>query len=61
MELQKLKTQKGEMLGSEGFQNYIKKYKDEVNSKRLNSIIDQLLKTGHVQRDDLTVVVIDAK
>tara|TARA_B100000003_G_C10887580_1_gene353827 strand:+ start:1 stop:1293 length:1293 start_codon:yes stop_codon:yes gene_type:complete len=56
-----IKNPKGEMLGSEGFQNYIKKYKDEVNSKRLNSIIDQLLKTGHVQRDDLTVVVIDSK
>ena len=56
-----IKNPKGEMLGSEGFQNYIKKYKDEVNSKRLNSIIDQLLKTGHEQRDDLTVVVIDSK
>ena len=56
-----IKNPKGEMLGSEGFQNYIKKYKDEVNSKRLNSIINQLLKTGHEQRDDLTVVVIDSK
>ena len=56
-----IKNTKGEMLGSEGFQNYIRKYKDEVNNKRLNSIIDQLLKTGHVQRDDLTVVVIDSK
>ena len=56
-----IKNPKGEMLGSEGFQNYIKKYKDKPNSERLNIIIDDILDTGHIQKDDLTIVVIDSK
>tara|TARA_B100000963_G_scaffold119592_1_gene104212 strand:- start:2240 stop:3535 length:1296 start_codon:yes stop_codon:yes gene_type:complete len=56
-----IKNPKGEMLGSEGFQNYIKKYKDKPNNERLNIIIDDILDTGHIQKDDLTIVVIDSK
>ncbi len=56
-----IKNPKGEMLGSGGFQNYIKKYKDKPNNERLKIIIDDILNTGHVQKDDLTIVVIDSK
>ena len=56
-----IKNSKGEMLGSEGFQNYIKKYKDKNNSERLKIIIDDILNSGHIQKDDLTIVVIDSK
>ena len=56
-----IKNPKGEMLGSEGLKIILKNIKIFQTTKRLNSIIDQLLKTGHEQRDDLTVVVIDAK
>ena len=56
-----IKNPKGEMLGSEGFQSYIKKYKDKPNNERLKTIIDEILNTGHIQKDDLTIVVIDSK
>ena len=56
-----IKNPKGEMLGSEGFQNYIKKYKDKNNSERLKIIIDDILNSGHIQKDDLTIDVIDSK
>ena len=56
-----IKNPKGEMLGSEGFQNFIKKYKDKPNNERLKIIIDDILNTGHIQKDDLTIVVIDSK
>ena len=54
-----IKNPKGEMLGSEGFQNYIQKYKDKPNNERLKIIIEDILNTGHIQKDDLTIVVID--
>ena len=56
-----IKNPKGDMLGSEGFKNYIKKFKDFPTNQKLQLIIDQVLNTGHVQKDDLTLVVIDAK
>ena len=49
------------MLGSEGFQNYINKYQATPNNERLKTIIDDILNTGHIQKDDLTIVVIDGK
>jgi sigma-B regulation protein RsbU (phosphoserine phosphatase) len=56
-----IKNPKGEMLGSEGFQNFIKKYKDKPNNERLKIIIDDIINTGHIQKDDLTIVVLDSK
>ena len=56
-----IKNPSGEMLGSEGFENYIKKYQETPNNERLNTIIDDILKTGHIQKDDLTIVVVDGK
>ena len=40
---------------------YIQKYKDKPNNERLKIIIDDILNTGHIQKDDLTIVVIDNK
>ena len=56
-----IKNPKGEMLGSEGFQNYIKQYQSTANNERLKVMIDDILKKGHVQKDDLTIVVVDSK
>ena len=56
-----IKNPKGEMLGSEGFQNYIKQYQSTANNERLKVIIDDILNKGHVQKDDLTIVVVDSK
>ena len=39
----------------------ISKYKDKPNNERLKIIIDDILNTGHIQKDDLTIVVIDNK
>ena len=55
-----IKNPKGEMLGSEGFQNYIKKYQSTEINLRLKSIIDDILGEGHIQKDDLTIVAIDS-
>ena len=54
-----IKNPKGEMLGSEGFQNYIKKHQSKPNSERLNIIVGEILNEGHVQKDDLTIVAVD--
>ena len=54
-----MKDTKGEMLGQEGFQNYIKKYQNIPSSQRLSKIIEDLIKSGRVQKDDLTIVTID--
>ena len=56
-----IKNPNGEMLGSEGFQNYIKQYQSTVNNERLKSMIEDILNKGHIQKDDLTIVVIDSK
>ena len=56
-----MKDSKGEMLGQEGFQNYIKKYQSIPSSKRLSKIIEDLIKSGRIQKDDLTIVVIDGE
>ena len=56
-----IKNPSGEMLGSEGFENYIKKYQSTPINERLKTMIDDILNTGHIQKDDLTIVVIDGK
>ncbi len=55
-----MKDSQGEMLGQEGFQNYIKKYQNIPSSQRLNKIIEDLIKSGRIQKDDLTIVTIDS-
>jgi len=56
-----IKNSSGEMLGSEGFENYIKKYQSTPINERLKTMIDDILGAGHIQKDDLTIVVIDGK
>ena len=56
-----IKDPNGDMLGAEGFQNYIKKYQSKPNNERLNIIIEDIVKSGKIQKDDLTIVVIDGK
>ena len=55
-----IKNPKGEELGSIGFQNYITKYKDKPNNERLKLIIDNIMSYKYIQKDDLTVVVLDS-
>ena len=56
-----IKDPSGEMLGAEGFQNYIKKYQHKPNNERLRIIVEDIVKSGKIQKDDLTIVVIDSK
>ena len=55
-----IKDPSGEMLGAEGFQNYIKKHQDKPSNERLRIIVEDIVKSGKIQKDDLTVVVIDS-
>tara|TARA_B100000003_G_scaffold194124_1_gene195086 strand:+ start:161 stop:556 length:396 start_codon:yes stop_codon:yes gene_type:complete len=55
-----IKNPQGEELGSLGFQNYIKKYKHKPNNERLKLIIENVLNSKYIQKDDLTIVVIDS-
>ncbi len=54
-----MKDTSGTMLGQEGFQNFIKKYQSLPGSQRLSKIISDLIKSGRIQRDDLTIVAVD--
>ena len=56
-----IKNPNGDMLESEGFQNYIKKYQSKPNNERLKPMIDEILNAGYIQKDDLTIVSIDNK
>ncbi|MDA9167743.1 SpoIIE family protein phosphatase [Candidatus Pelagibacter sp.] len=56
-----IKDPNGEVLGAEGFRNYIKKYQSTPNNERLKKIIDDIIGSGKIQKDDLTIVVIDSK
>ena len=56
-----IKDPGGEMLGAEGFQNYIKKYQSTPNNERLKKIIEDIVKSGKIQKDDLTIVAVDGK
>ena len=54
-----IKNANGDMLESDGFKNYIKKYQQVVNYERLNKIVEDIIKSGRIQKDDLTIVVVD--
>ena len=54
-----IKNPQGEELGSIGFQKYITKFKDKPNHERLRLIIDNVLNSKYIQKDDLTIVVLD--
>ena len=54
-----IRDAKGNMLEADGFKNYIKKYQQIPNHERLNKIIEDIIKSGRIQKDDLTIVVVD--
>jgi len=56
-----IKDSNGEMLGAEGFQNYIKKHQSISNNERLKVIVEDIIKSGKIQKDDITIVVIEGK
>ena len=49
------------MLGAEGFKSFIKKYQKNPKDERLKKIIDEIISSGYLQKDDLTILVVDAK
>ena len=55
-----IKNPQGEELGSIGFQKYITKFKNLPNNERLKKIIDNVLNSKYMQKDDLTIVVLDS-
>ena len=56
-----IKNPKGNELGSKGFENYITRFKDKPNNERLKLIVDNVLSSKYIQKDDLTIVVVDSK
>ena len=54
-----IRDAKGNMLEAEGFKDYIKKYQTIPNYERLNKIIEDIIKSGRIQKDDLTIVTVD--
>ena len=54
-----IRDAKGNMLEADGFKNYIKKYQQIPNHQRLNKIIEDIIKSGRIQKDDLTIVTVD--
>ena len=41
-------------------QKYIKKYQHTPNNKRLKLMIEDIVKAGMIQKDDLTIVTVDS-
>ena len=59
--IREITDQAGQMLGPEGFQNYIKKYQNISNNERLQKIIEDLISSGRIQKDDLTILAVDGE
>jgi len=55
-----IKSPKGEMLGSDGFKEYIKKFQSKSINERLKIIIEDIINAGNIQKDDLTILVVDS-
>ena len=55
-----IRDAKGNMLEANGFKDYIKKYQQIPNHERLNKIIEDIIKSGRIQKDDLTIVAVDS-
>ena len=56
-----IKDPSGSMLGAEGFKSYIIKHQKASNDQRLKAIIDDIILSGKIQKDDLTILVVDGK
>jgi sigma-B regulation protein RsbU (phosphoserine phosphatase) len=55
-----IKNADGEMLGSEGLQTYIQKHNLNLINKRLKAIVDDIVQLEKIQKDDITMLVIDS-
>ena len=55
-----IKSPKGDMLGSEGFQDYIKKFQSKNINERLKIMVDDIVNAGNIQKDDLTILVVES-
>ena len=47
------------MLGADGFKSFIKKHQKISKNQRLKTIIDDIISSGKIQKDDLTILVVD--
>ena len=56
-----IKDASDRMLGADGFKSFIKKHQKITNDLRLKNIIDDIISSGKIQRDDLTILVVDGK
>jgi sigma-B regulation protein RsbU (phosphoserine phosphatase) len=56
-----IKNSEGKELESEVFQKYIIKFKDKPINERLKLIVDNILNSKYIQKDDLTIAVIESK
>jgi len=55
-----IKNADGEMLGSEGLQTYIQKHNLNLINNRLKAIVDDIVQLEKIQKDDITMLVIDS-
>tara|TARA_B100000959_G_C14686099_1_gene502690 strand:- start:331 stop:726 length:396 start_codon:yes stop_codon:yes gene_type:complete len=56
-----IKDTSDHMLGADGFKSFIKKHQKIANNQRLKTIIDDIISSGKIQKDDLTILVVDGK
>ena len=54
-----IKDSSGKMLGAKGFKSYIAKHQKGTNDKRLKNILHDIISSGKIQKDDLTILVVD--
>ena len=54
-----IKDASDRMLGADGFKSFIKKHQKIAKNQRLKTIIDDIISSGKIQKDDLTILVVD--
>ena len=47
--------------GTQGFKAYIIKHQKTPNNERLKLIINEIIESGKIQKDDLTLLVVEGK
>ena len=54
-----IKDASDRILGADGFKSFIKKHQKISKNQRLKTIIDDIISSGKIQKDDLTILVVD--
>ena len=54
-----IKDASDRMLRVDGFKSFIKKHQKIAKNQRLKTIIDDIISSGKIQKDDLTILVVD--